>query len=241
MRPSSWLIPAVVMLALTACRTHVGWLDLASTASPNVALSRVIAAVVDIDATFNRQRAVGAGTGIVLNPRGLVLTNNHVVEYASSISATDANGHTYPATVLGRDRRHDLALLQLPATNLTAATLGDSSYLAVGDPVIAIGNAGGRGGIPSRAPGTVIALNETVSAGDDLTGRSERLTGMIEIAAAMRPGDSGGPLVNAAGQVVGVDTAGASGTQKSPGGQGFAIPIDEALQIAQQLAHRPLA
>ena len=189
------------------------------------------AAVVDVDTSLARRHVVGAGTGIVLDAQGAVVTNNHVIEGASAISATDiGNGRTYPVKVLGHDRRHDLALLQLVgATGLATANLGDSNSVAVGDQVVGFGNAGGKGGLPSRVPGIVAALNQTVRAGDDLTGRSERLTGVIAISAALRPGDSGGPLCNNAGQVIGIDTA-------ADRGHGFAIPIDEALQVVHEFA-----
>jgi len=209
-------------------------------AAPPADLGQVVAAVVDIDTTLARRHAVGAGTGIVLDSLGLVLTNNHVIEGATAISATDVgNARTYTARVVGHDHRHDIALLQLRgASGLATAPLGDSSQVAVGDRVVGIGNAGGRGGVPSQAPGTVSALNQTVSARDDLTHRSEVLTGLIQIAAAVRPGDSGGPLVTGGGQVIGIDTAASDSyrVERAQGGQGFAIPIDEALQIAHQLA-----
>jgi S1-C subfamily serine protease len=200
-------------------------------------VTRVVAAVVDVDTTLGRRRGFGAGTGIVVDPSGVVLTNNHVVEGATAISGIDiGNGRTYPAAVLGRDRRHDIALLQLQgATQLVTVPLGDSSQVTVGDRVVAIGNAGGKDGPPSRASGTVTALGQTVSAADDLTGRREKLTGLIQIAAPLRPGDSGGPLVNSLGQAIGIDTAGNTGYRMGRGsGQGFAIPIDQALQIARR-------
>jgi S1-C subfamily serine protease len=117
--------------------------------------------------------------------------------------------------------------------------LGDSSRIAPGDRVVGIGNAGGKGGVPSRAPGTVTALDQTVIAADALDSRSERLTGLIEITAPLRPGDSGGPLVDSAGQVIGIDTA-AAANNRADGrtGQGYAIPIDQALQIAQRFLGR---
>jgi S1-C subfamily serine protease len=194
-------------------------------------LARVVAAVVDINTTYARRHAVGAGTGIVVDPNGLVLTNNHVVEGASAISVTDiGNGRTYRASVLGYNTAHDIAVVHLrDASRLATAPLGDSSAVAVGDRVTAIGNAVP----PARAAGTVIGLNQMVSAADDLTRRPERLTGMIQIAAQLLPGDSGGPLVNSIGQVIGIDTAASDPVGGTPRGRGFAIPIDEALQIAK--------
>jgi S1-C subfamily serine protease len=205
---------------------------------PSAMVSKVGPAVVDIDTQMSYQSAVGAGTGIVLTPNGQVLTNNHVIEGATSITAVDiGNGQTYQVNVIGYDRSHDVAVLQLNgASGLTAAVLGDSSQVAVGDPIIAMGNAEGAGGTPSAVPGNVTALNQTVSASDALTGGSETLNGLIAASAGIRPGDSGGPMVNSAGQVIGMNTAASGNYQMAQqGGQGFAIPINQARSIAGQI------
>ncbi|WP_373692533.1 S1C family serine protease [[Mycobacterium] kokjensenii] len=205
---------------------------------PEGMLAQVGPAVVNIDAQMGYQSAVGAGTGIVLDSGGVVLTNNHVVAGATGLTAVSvANGQSYAVDVLGFDRSHDVAVLQLRgAEGLPAANIGSSSRVAVGDPVVAMGNAGGHGGAPSVVPGRVIGLNQTVSAADELTGTTETLTNMIKSDTAIRPGDSGGPLVNAAGQVIGMNTA-ASDNYKfaQPGGEGYAIPIDQAMAIANQI------
>lgn len=129
--------------------------------------------------------------------------------------------------MIGYDRSHDITLLQLQgASGLQTASIGDSSNVAVGDEIAAIGNAGGRGGTPSIAGGTVSALDQTVTVSDDSTGSSEQLAGLIQVAANVQPGDSGGPLVNATGQVIGVNTAGSAGSQLRPSSaEGLAIPI----------------
>jgi S1-C subfamily serine protease len=143
--------------------------------------------------------------------------------------------------VVGYDASHDVAVLQLQnASGLTVASLGDSSTVQSGDSVVALGNAGGQGGTPSVAAGAVTALNQSITASDDLSGASEQLTGLIETNANIQPGDSGGSLVNAYGQVIGMDTAASSGTQvNSQSGQtaeqAFAIPINEAVSIAKQI------
>ncbi|MGH3721741.1 MAG: S1C family serine protease [Pseudonocardiaceae bacterium] len=193
---------------------------------------------MDINTQLSTPNAQAAGTGIVLSSSGEVLTNNHVISGATSISVTDiGNGQTYPATVVGYDRSHDIAVLQLQgASSLQAASIGDSSGVAVGDEIGAIGNVGGRGGTPSIAGGTVSALNQTVTVSDDSTGGSEQLTGLLQVAAEVQPGDSGGPLVNTAGQVIGVDTAGSAGSRLQPsGGVGLAIPINDAIAISTQI------
>jgi S1-C subfamily serine protease len=202
--------------------------------------SKVDPALVDINSTFQSEDAKGAGTGIVLTATGEVLTNNHVVDLATSISVTDVgNGKTYPATVVGYDSTDDIAVLQLQgASGLQTAKIGDSSTAATGDPIVAIGNAGGTGGTPSTAAGSITALNQSITAGDDLDGSSEKLTGLIQTNADVQPGDSGGSLVNSSGEVIGVDTAASEGFSFRGGAgasQGFAIPINQALSLASQI------
>jgi S1-C subfamily serine protease len=199
--------------------------------------AKVDPALVDINVTFNGTGA-GAGTGIVLTSDGEILTNNHVVEGATSIRVTDiGNGKTYGATVVGYDRSDDVAVIQLTdASGLQTATIGDSSHVAVGDGVVAIGNAGGTGGTPSATGGSVTALDQSITASDDVTGTSENLTGLIETDANIQPGDSGGSLVDTSGRVVGMDSAAAQGfTLSSQSNQGYAIPINKALSIASQI------
>ena len=205
--------------------------------------SRVDPALVDVVSTDGYQGATSAGTGIVLSSTGEVLTNNHVVNGATSIKVTDiGNGKTYTATVVGYDASHDVAVIQLQgASGLTTASLGDSSTVQTGDSVTALGNAEGKGGTPSVATGTVTALNQSITASDELSSVSEQLTGLIETNAPIQPGDSGGSLVNSYGQVIGMDTA--AGSSDQPQGQSstatatqaYAIPINEAVSIAQQI------
>ncbi len=205
--------------------------------------SRVDPGLVDVVSTLGDEQATAAGTGIVLTSTGEILTNNHVIDGATSIKVTDVgNGRTYTAKVVGYDASQDVAVIQLQnASGLTVASLGDSSTVRTGDNVVALGNAGGKGGTPSVAAGTVTALNQSITASDEGSGNSEQLTGLIETNANIQPGDSGGSLVNAYGQVIGMDTAASSGTQtQSQSGQtaeqAFAIPINEATSIAKQIA-----
>ena len=200
--------------------------------------STVDPALVDINATLTYQSGEAAGTGIVLSSSGLVLTNNHVINGVTAVSATDiGNGQTYPATVLGYDRDQDVALLQLNgASTLVTAQLGDSSRATVGEALVAIGNAGGVGGTPRASGGSLTALDQQITASDIYDATSEHLRGMIATNADLQPGDSGGPLVNSAGQVIGVDTATSNGySLSSTQPQGFAIPINTALAIARQI------
>ncbi len=207
--------------------------------------AKVDVGLVDITSSFGSQGSIAEGTGMVLTSSGLVLTNNHVIEDASSISARDvATGVTYSATVVGYDVSQDVALLQLTnASGLTTVKTGNSDKVVSGEAVVGIGNAGGVGGTPSYAAGTVTALNKAITAGDESNpAGAEKLTGLIEIKANIVPGDSGGPLVTAKGRVIGMDTAGSSsgGAGFEEFGQvttsgGFAIPINQALAIVKSI------
>lgn len=194
--------------------------------------------VARIDTTINYQHAIGAGTGIVLDQSGTLLTNFHVVQGADTITGTVA-GRSYPADLVGYDRNRDIAVIQLRgASGLPVASLGDSSRLAAGDPVVALGNARGSGSPLTREAGQVVGFGRTINAKDELTGASNQATGLIEFAAPVRAGDSGGPVVDSAGQVVGVTTAATVNFRMDPGGSGFAIPINDALATAGQIRSR---
>jgi S1-C subfamily serine protease len=200
--------------------------------------ARVDPGLVDVVSTLGYQQAEAAGTGQVLTSNGEVLTNNHVIEGATSIRVTDiGNGQTYTAKVVGYDQTRDVAVLQLRgASGLATAPMGNSSSAAIGQKVVALGNAGGKGGTPSVATGKITGLNASITASDSGSGTSERLSGLIHHDAPIRPGDSGGPLVNTSGQVIGMDTAASSGYQFQSGPtQAFSIPINEALGLANQI------
>ncbi len=184
--------------------------------------SRVNPAIVDVTSTLGYQQATAKGTGIVLTSNGEILTNNHVISGATSVSVTDiGNGKTYKASVVGYDESQDIAVLQLSgASGLTTASTTDSSTVKVGDSVVALGNAGGKGGTPSVAPGAVTALNQAITATDEGSGSSEQLTGLIQTNAAIEAGDSGGPLVNSHAQVIGIDTAASTNYQFGGNGNG---------------------
>jgi S1-C subfamily serine protease len=213
--------------------------------------TRVDPGLVDIVSTLGYQNGEAAGTGMVVTSSGEVLTNNHVIDGATSIKVTDVgNGHTYTATIVGYDKTDDVAVLQLQgASGLSTVSFGNSSDVTTGATVVALGNAGGKGGTPSVAAGSVTGLNQAITASDESSGTSESLTGMIQMNADIQPGDSGGSLVNAEGQVIGMDTAASSSSDmSSPYGQspssssssqsqteGFAIPINRALSIASEI------
>jgi S1-C subfamily serine protease len=201
--------------------------------------AKVDPGVVDVTSQLGQDGGEAAGTGMVLTAGGEVLTNNHVIDGATSVTVIDVgNGQTYAATVVGTDATADVAVLQLQnASGLRTISTGDSSTLAVGDELTAIGNAGGVGGTPSVATGTITALNQSITASDESDGSTEQLNGLIQTDAPLEPGDSGGPLVDSGGKVIGMDTA-ASSEFNLPSGQseGFSIPIDTALSIARQIA-----
>jgi S1-C subfamily serine protease len=197
---------------------------------------KVTPAMVDVETEIRNSGIGGAGTGIVLNSNGEVLTNNHVINGASALEVVSkGTGVRYTARVVGYDRWHDIALLQIiDPKRLTPAIIGDSGKAQLGDPILGIGNAGGKGGKPVRAPGKITAFSKSISTADELTGSSEQLQGLIEIAANIAPGDSGGPLVNEAGEVIGVNTAASINYKTNiPNGVGFAIPINSAMGIVE--------
>ncbi len=194
--------------------------------------------LVDISVSFGLAHAKGAATGMVLTPSGEVLTNNHVIAGATSISVRDiGNGRTYSAHVVGYDRTQDVAVLQVQgAVGLQTVPLGDSSRARPGQRVTALGNAGGLGGTPKVARGRIVALNQAITASDSGGVNAQHLTGLIETDAGIRPGDSGGPLVNDFGQVMGMDAAASAHFTAAPSPtQGYAIPINAALSIARQI------
>ncbi len=211
----------------------------ASRPSGNVAAiaGSVDRAIVDINTTLRYENARAAGTGVVITSNGEVLTNNHVIDGATSISATDVgNGQTYSAHVVGYDVSHDLAVLQLDnASGLATAKLATSD-VGVGASTIAIGNAGGTGGTPAVTTGTVTRLGVSITASDEFGSTGEQLEGLIQTNAQLEPGDSGGPLVDMNGRVVGIDTATTSGFRfNDAGSASYAIPITTAIRIADQI------
>lgn len=191
-------------------------------------LAKVQPSVVAIETSQTTNRGVfdGAGSGIILSADGLVLTNAHVIGGISEITVVLPDGTSHPASLVGASPDDDLAVIQVEGVDgLTAAELGSSDDLRVGDEVIAIGNALNLGGEPTVTRGIVSAKDR------DLTADGEQLQQLIQTDAAINPGNSGGPLVNGAGQVVGINTAIVADAQNL----GFSIAIDHARPIIQQL------
>ncbi|MGH9280984.1 MAG: S1C family serine protease, partial [Acidimicrobiales bacterium] len=147
------------------------------------------------------------------------------------------SGSVHTATVLGRARTEDVALLRIQGVSgLKAAQVGDASKVSLGDEVVAIGNALGRGGVPEVTSGTVTALDQEATAHDPSSGTSETLEGLIETNVPLQPGDSGGPLIDSSARVVGMNTAASGiGRDGEAGNIGLAIPVDRAMAIANQI------
>jgi putative serine protease PepD len=178
-----------------------------------------------------RLAGTGAGTGLVVSADGEVLTNAHVVEGASRINVTLAGeSQSRRATLVGADAGADLALLRIDAADLDVAVLGSSASLAVGDDVVAIGNALALRGGPTVTRGIVSALDRSVDTG------SRTMTGLVQTDASISSGNSGGPLVDAAGEVVGINTAVAAGGGGTAAENiGFAIAVDRVLPVLERL------
>jgi S1-C subfamily serine protease len=201
-----------------------------------------IASLVDpatVDITAKGSAGQDQGTGMILSASGLVLTNNHVIDGSSVVTAqVDGKGRTYSAVVLGTDLHADVALLQLKAgPGFESVSVGNSNAITVGDPVVAIGNALGLPGPETVTNGIISATGRSITVGDPSSGATESLTNMFQSSAAINPGNSGGPLVDANGQVIGMNTAEASGSGdgQSASNVGFAIPINAAMSIARQI------
>jgi S1-C subfamily serine protease len=201
---------------------------------------KVSPSVVNLVSSVNQGEA--AGTAIVISSSGLALTNNHVIAGSTDLQAElNGSGDYRSVEVLGYDVEHDVALVQIEGVSgLTAASLGDSSSLQVGDAIVALGNAGGKGGDPTVVSGSVTATGQQITASDQDGSRAETLSNLVQIDANIQPGDSGGPLVDANGDVVGMNAAASSGNGGFGfGGQsaneGYAIPIEDALAIAKRI------
>ena len=208
------------------------------TASEAAILKKVEPGLVIINTTLTYNSELAAGTGMVISADGLVLPNNHVIENSTKITATIVStGRTYPAKVVGYDVTGDVAEIKLTgASGLHVVPIGNSAKVKSGDQVLAMGNANGQSQIVPAA-GQVTGVNQTITASDEGgTVTSETLHGMIETNADIISGDSGGPLADAAGDVIGMDTAGGGGGfNEQQSSSGYAIPVNTALAIAHQI------
>ncbi len=171
----------------------------------------------------------GVGTGVVLDEEGHILTNNHVIQDAQHIVVTLSDDQRYPAILIGRDPRTDTAVIKIAAVGLIPARLGVAAELEVGESVIAIGQALGLRGGPTVSKGVVSAVGRSLATDPQMT-----IVDLIQTDASINPGNSGGPLVNSRGEVVGINTAILLESQ----GIGFAINIDDARTVAEQLMNK---
>ena len=170
--------------------------------------------------------STGVATGVVLDEEGHILTSNHAVELAQDITVTLIDGQRIPGTIVGTDRRTDLAVVRIDAEELVPAPLGNTSSVRVGEEVIAIGHALGLDGAPTVTKGVVSALSRSLDVTANIT-----IVDMIQTDASINLGNSGGPLVNARGEVIGINTA----IVQAGAGIGFAINVDDAKFVLKQL------
>lgn len=176
-----------------------------------------------VQSFFGAQEQAGAGTGVIVSSDGLILTNKHVVQGASTVTVTNTDGKQFEGKILAVDSTNDIAFVKVEASGLPAAELGDSEKVEVGQRAIAIGNALGEYS-NTVTTGVISGKQRPVQASDG-QGNTETLTNLFQTDAAINPGNSGGPLLNIDGQVIGINTAVASGNNAQ--NIGFAIPINQ--------------
>ena len=197
------------------------------------AVERLSESVVGIDSTrlatdyrFGAVPVEGQGSGVIIDARGMIVTNNHVIDESTRVQVNLKDGRTFVGEVVGTDPATDVALVKINGENLPFATLGDSERLKVGQIVLAIGNALGLPGAPTVSMGLIGAL------GRPLPGTDFVVEGLIQTDAAINPGNSGGPLADLDGKVIGMNTAMIPFAQ----GMGFAIPSETIKRIMDQIS-----
>ena len=198
--------------------------DLVDSVAPAVVS---IVTQVDQRGLFGTTRTTGSGSGVIFNENGYILTNNHVVEDAATISVTLFDGRELDAKLIGRDSRTDLAVIRIDEENLSVASLGDAAQMRVGEWVVAIGNALGIRGAPTITVGVVSAKGRFLNTSDGT------LSGLIQTDASINPGNSGGPLISMKGEVIGINTAVWRGDDAE--NIGFAVSTETAKPVADQL------
>ena len=225
--------------------THPSHVDLTQAAGPasydseeqnNIAVyKKALPSVVNItsiamayDFFYGAMPQQGMGSGFVIDGEGHILTNFHVVENARQVEVTTSDKKKYKAQIVGTDPIHDLAVIQIPEKSVTKAEIGDSKDLVVGQKVYAIGNPFGLSGTMTRG---------IISSIRSLKGQRGFIDEAIQTDAAINPGNSGGPLLNARGQVIGINTMILTGGVEQSAGIGFAIPINTAKAVLDDLVH----
>ncbi len=188
----------------------------------------ITSTTVQFDFFYGAVPSQGQGSGFLLDKQGHILTNNHVIEGGQKIEVTLSDKHKYKATLVGADKNHDLALLQINAPNLLPATLAESNGLTVGQRVYAIGNPFGLSGTMTR--GIISAIRSIRGP------QGNPIEDAIQTDASVNPGNSGGPLLNSRGEVIGITTLIASNGADQSSGIGFAIPINTARAFIDDFA-----
>ena len=216
--------PVAAQASIGSATEELPTVDVVKILTPSVV--QIVTEVLSMGLFNQPTPSRGVGTGVILDGEGRILTNNHVIAGAQSITVTLNNGESYPASIVGRDPNTDLAVIRIVADGLTPAALGSSSALEVGQDVIAIGHALGLQGGPTVSKGVVSALGRSIDSDQGNT-----IVDLIQTDASINPGNSGGALANHRAEVVGINTAIIQGTQ----GIGFAINIDDAKVVVAQL------
>lgn len=204
--------------------------DIAAKASPGVVEIRTEMTEKSYGLFGGSYTSQAAGSGVIISKDGYIITNNHVVEGANSIKVTTYDGTVYDAKLVGTDKKSDIAVLKVEADNLSAVTVGDSSAIQVGQTAVVIGN-------PLGTLGGTVTDGIISATGRELTINNESMT-LIQTNAAINSGNSGGGLFDGNGNLIGIVNAKDSGTTSSGAtieGLGFAIPINEAMDVAEQL------
>jgi serine protease Do len=194
----------------------------------NPAVVSIVVGTVSYNWFMQPVPSEAAGSGVIIDENGYIVTNNHVVEDSTSITVSLTDGRSFDATLVGTDPSTDLAVIKIEGDNLPTASFGNSSALRVGDWVVAIGNALALEGGPTVTVGVVSAMGRTIEVDSDTT-----LYNLIQTDAAINPGNSGGPLIDLDGEVIGINTAKVSSVDVS--GVGFAISSNSALPIIDEL------
>ncbi len=265
MRTRAFILALVTAVAMSACSLEVSRDDSGAadkepqtSTDPTVVLEqsedspphssvadvvdRVKDSVVNVRVTGIRNDPLGnpsqqrsEGSGVIIDPNGIIVTNSHVVEGSTEVRVVLTDGEEIEGEVIGTDPEKDLAVINAAGTGLSSITIGKSGDLRLGDDVIALGFPLGLGGI-TVTKGIVSGLRRTITIGGSV-GEAEHLESVLQTDAAINPGNSGGALVNRAGQLVGINTAAASASTAE--NIGFAISIDQAMPVIRQIIEEP--